>query len=60
MRCFGLDIRRQGSVPPRDRPLIVLPRHASLIDSFLPAVVLGGEGWRLRYVLKKHTDVVGL
>lgn len=65
VRCFGLDLRTVGVPPTRDRSLIVLPRHASLIDSFLPAVVLGGDRWRLRWVMKKSLlfdpclDVVG-
>ncbi len=63
--CFGLRFDVEGEVPPPDRPLLVFPRHASLIDSFLPAVLFGAIGWRLRYVLKTELqldpclDVVG-
>ena len=55
----GLEAARPG-------PVLVFPRHASLIDTLLPAVVLErGAGLRLRYVLKRELladpclDVVG-
>lgn len=38
-----------------DGPIVLLSRHASLLDTLLPLVVLGGEhGWRLRYVMKRE------
>lgn len=46
-------------------PLLVFIRHASILDTLLPAALVGGSGLRLRYVLKKETrwdpclDVVG-
>lgn len=64
-RCFRLRFELTGEVPPPDRPLILFCRHASMIDSFLPAVLFGPRQWRLRYVLKDTLqlspclDVVG-
>lgn len=55
----GLEAARPG-------PVLVFPRHASLIDTLLPGVILErGAGLRLRYVLKRELladpclDVVG-
>lgn len=53
----------EGQVGPGDRPLIVLSRHTSLVDTLLPLLLL--EGQALRYVLKRELlwdpclDVVG-
>ncbi len=64
-RCFQLRFEVTGDVPTPDRPLILFARHASMIDSFLPAVLFGPRQWRLRYVLKDTLrlspclDVVG-
>lgn len=63
--CFRLRLEVSGEVPAPDRSLLLFPRHASLIDSFLPAVLFGAAGWRLRYALKTELqfdpclDVVG-
>ena len=48
-----------------DGPLIVLCRHASMVDTLLPAHVLHDRGFDLRYVLKRELlwdpalDIVG-
>lgn len=47
------------------RPLIVLCRHTSLIDTLIPAYLLMSKGYRLRYVLKHELmwdpalDIIG-
>ncbi|MGC2240416.1 MAG: lysophospholipid acyltransferase family protein [Acidimicrobiia bacterium] len=52
---FGLRIEVTGSeqIPPA--PILVLARHASMVDTMLPArLVTRSHGIRLRYVLKKE------
>lgn len=63
---FGWELETRGAACARPGPLLVFSRHASLIDTLLPAVVLErGAGLRLRYVLKRELlidpclDVVG-
>lgn len=52
---FSLDFRVEGSGAPTPGPIVVLARHASLIDSLLPANLIAREhGFRLRYVLKRE------
>lgn len=51
---FGITIAVEGDDAVEPGPLVILSRHASLIDSLLPAkLVANGHGIRLRYVLKK-------
>jgi 1-acyl-sn-glycerol-3-phosphate acyltransferase len=53
--AFSLSFREEGleHVPPA--PILVLARHASLVDTMLPArYVTRAHGIRLRYVLKKE------
>lgn len=65
-RLFGVQLKVEGLEQSRPGPLLVLVRHASLIDTLLPATLLSGEyALRLRYVLKRELlwdpclDVVG-
>jgi 1-acyl-sn-glycerol-3-phosphate acyltransferase len=52
---FGLRMTVEGEQHIAPGPIIVLSRHASLIDSLLPANLLSRRhGIRLRYVLKKE------
>jgi 1-acyl-sn-glycerol-3-phosphate acyltransferase len=67
-RLLGLRLTVEGPRPPAAAPPILLfARHASLIDSLLPAVLVGRDsGLRLRWVMKEELlwdpclDVVGL
>ena len=52
---FGLELSVEGEDVIAPGPIVVLSRHASLIDTLLPpTLVSGGHGIRLRYVLKKE------
>jgi 1-acyl-sn-glycerol-3-phosphate acyltransferase len=66
VRLFALELEVSGGEAVEPGPLVVLVRHASIADTLLPEVVLGGRrGLRLRYVLKRELlfdpclDVVG-
>ena len=53
-RIFALGLDVEGSED-ADHPAVFMPRHASLIDTLLPSVLItSGHGVRLRYVLKKE------
>lgn len=53
--AYGLRFEVDGSAAIRPGPLLILARHASLIDSLLPArLIANGEHFRLRYVLKRE------
>jgi 1-acyl-sn-glycerol-3-phosphate acyltransferase len=63
---FGLRLDVRGVEHARSGPLLLLMRHASVIDTLLPAVLVSSRtGLRLRYVLKRELlwdpclDVVG-
>lgn len=65
-RIFGLRVEIEGDDSLRPGPLVLLSRHASLVDTMLPAVhVARRHGMRLRWVLKRELlwdpclDVVG-
>lgn len=65
-RIFDLRIDATGVDLLRDGPLLVLMRHASVIDTLLPAAIVSSRtGLRLRYVMKRELlwdpclDVVG-
>lgn len=65
-RVFGLGLDVEGDASAAPGPLLVLPRHASLADVLLPAVLLSDRhGLRLRWVMKRELlvdpclDVVG-
>ncbi len=63
---LGLRLEVEAHGPQGDGPVIVASRHVSVVDSLLPAHLLGvGEGRHLRYVLTKGLrldpclDIVG-
>jgi len=65
-RVFDLGLEIEGDALATPGPLLVLPRHASLADVLLPAVLLSDRhGLRLRWVMKRELlvdpclDVVG-
>lgn len=65
-RLFGLRIDAHGLERLHDGPVLVLMRHASVIDTLLPAAIVSSRtGLRLRYVMKRELlwdpclDVVG-
>lgn len=65
-RIFRFELEVQGDEAAEPGPLVVLIRHASLVDTLLPEVVLADRhGLQLRYVLKRELlidpclDVVG-
>jgi 1-acyl-sn-glycerol-3-phosphate acyltransferase len=65
-RVFDLGLEVEGDALATPGPLLVLPRHASLADVLLPAVLLSDRhGLRLRWVMKRELlvdpclDVVG-
>jgi 1-acyl-sn-glycerol-3-phosphate acyltransferase len=55
VRIFRLTVTVEGLEQAAPGPIIVMMRHASIIDTLLPNVfVTGRAGIRLRYVLKKE------
>lgn len=65
-RLFGLQVSLRGLDLVASGPAIVLMRHASVLDTLLPAALLSSRtGLRLRYVLKRELlwdpclDIVG-
>lgn len=65
-RIFRLELEIQGDLAAEPGPVVVLIRHASLVDTLLPEVVLADRHrLQLRYVLKRELlfdpclDVVG-
>jgi 1-acyl-sn-glycerol-3-phosphate acyltransferase len=65
-RLFALELDVEGSDAVEPGPLVVLVRHASLLDTLLPLVVVAEpHDLRLRYVLKRELlfepclDIVG-
>ncbi|MGI9557388.1 MAG: 1-acyl-sn-glycerol-3-phosphate acyltransferase [Solirubrobacterales bacterium] len=54
-RAFGLTLRVEGIDLVRPGPILLLMRHASLLDTLLPLrLVTGPTGMRLRYVMKRE------
>ena len=52
---FGLTLVVEGTEEASPGPVVVLSRHASMVDTLLPAAIVSrGSGIRLRYVLKKE------
>jgi 1-acyl-sn-glycerol-3-phosphate acyltransferase len=52
---FSVEVRATGEDNAWPGPIIVLSRHASLVDTLLPArYIARANGMRLRYVLKKE------
>ena len=65
-RIFGMTLRVEGDSDFGDQPIFVFIRHASTVDTLLPAVLIEHPyGFRLRYVMKRELlwdpclDVVG-
>ncbi len=65
-RLYGLQVRVRGEEAVAAGPLLLLMRHASVIDTLLPAVVISSRtGLQLRYVMKRELlwdpslDIVG-
>jgi 1-acyl-sn-glycerol-3-phosphate acyltransferase len=65
-RIFRLELEIEGDAAAEPGPVVVLIRHASLVDTLLPEVVLAERhGLQIRYVLKRELladpclDVVG-
>ena len=63
---YGLRVRIEGADAVRDGPLLLFMRHASVIDTLLPAVLVSSRtGLCLRYVMKRELlwdpclDIVG-
>lgn len=53
--AYGLRFEVEGSTSIGMGPILVFARHASLIDSLLPArLIANGNHFRLRYVLKRE------
>jgi 1-acyl-sn-glycerol-3-phosphate acyltransferase len=53
-RLFGLRVEVAGGEVVRRGPVLVLIRHASIVDNLLPSVLVARtHGVRLRYVLKR-------
>ncbi len=66
VRIYGMKLDLEGADEPARGPLLLLPRHASVADTLLPAILVSApHGIRLRYVLKRELlwdpclDVVG-
>lgn len=55
-RLYSVDLAVSGDeCLEADGPILFLSRHASLIDTVLPLLVLGRDhGWRSRYVMKRE------
>jgi hypothetical protein len=64
-RLFSIRLRAEPDERTGEAPLLVFIRHASIVDTLLPAVLLCRGGLRLRYVMKRELlwdpclDVVG-
>lgn len=65
VRLLSLSVVVEGDEVPETGPLLVLVRHASIVDAALPAALVGTRGLVLRYVLRKELmlepviDIVG-
>jgi 1-acyl-sn-glycerol-3-phosphate acyltransferase len=54
-RVYGMNLEVEGAECATEGPVLLLPRHSSLIDTLLPLVLLSKEpGLRLRYVMKRE------
>jgi len=51
---FSVEFEVEGSDALLPGPVIILSRHASMVDTLLPARLIAEHGLRLRYVLKKE------
>jgi 1-acyl-sn-glycerol-3-phosphate acyltransferase len=54
-RVFSLDVEVEGQESATPGPIVLLCRHASMVDTMLPArLVANPSGIRLRYVMKRE------
>lgn len=53
-RFLGLRIEVDGDECLTDGPLIMLARHASIIDTLLPGLIADQRGMKIRYVMKQE------
>lgn len=51
---FSVELDVEGTDSLLPGPVIILSRHASMVDTLLPARLVAESGLRLRYVLKKE------
>lgn len=51
---FSVELDVEGTDSLQPGPVIILSRHASMVDTLLPARLVAKGGLRLRYVLKKE------
>jgi 1-acyl-sn-glycerol-3-phosphate acyltransferase len=52
---YQLDLEVHGTEQASPGPVLILPRHASLVDTLLPLLLISREeGLRLRYVMKRE------
>ncbi|MFP3881504.1 MAG: 1-acyl-sn-glycerol-3-phosphate acyltransferase [Actinomycetota bacterium] len=51
---FSVELEVEGADSLIPGPVIILSRHASMVDTLLPARLVANGGLRLRYVLKKE------
>lgn len=52
---FDIELEVEGGDAPLPPPVVVLSRHASLVDSLLPVILVArAHGIRVRYVLKRE------
>jgi 1-acyl-sn-glycerol-3-phosphate acyltransferase len=65
-RIYGMSLAVEGEDAVAPGPMLLFPRHASVADTLLPALLVSApHGMRLRYVLKRELlvdpclDVVG-
>lgn len=54
VRLLSLSVAVEGDKSSLRGPLLVLVRHASIVDAALPAWLLSTNGLRLRYILRKE------
>lgn len=52
---YQLDLEVRGTEHAKPGPVLILPRHASIIDTILPLLLISeADGLRLRYVMKRE------
>lgn len=55
MRLFRMRLRVEHGEVAGPGPVILFPRHASILDVLLPVIIVGGQhGLHLRYVMKRE------
>lgn len=53
-KLYGMDLSVDEAECIAPGPVLILPRHASLVDTLLPLVIAGPKRVRLRYVMKRE------